>query len=74
MSCEPATSGQDALDAFLGARRDERRAVRQSLTTADRAATLSHPEYGSLTVDWVIHQIAGHQIHHAQQLETIATR
>ena len=33
--------------------------------------TLSHPEYGSLTVDWIIHQTAGHQIHHLKQLEQI---
>ena len=35
-----------------------------SLSDADRAIALSHPEYGSLTVDWIIHQMAGHQIHH----------
>jgi DinB superfamily len=73
MSCEPATSGQDALDAFLGLAAMNA-ALFDKLTTIDRAATLSHPEYGSLTVDWVIHQIAGHQIHHCAQLESIATR
>ena len=45
-----------------------------SLSDADRAVSLSHPEYGSLTVDWIIHQMAGHQIHHLKQLEAIATR
>jgi hypothetical protein len=39
-----------------------------------RATTLSHPEYGSLTVDGILHQMAGHQIHHLKQLEEIATR
>jgi hypothetical protein len=43
-----------------------------SLSEADRAITLSHPDYGSLTVDWIIHQMAGHQIHHLKQLEQIA--
>ena len=37
-----------------------------SLSDADRAISLSHPEYGSLTVDWIIHQMAGHQIHHLE--------
>jgi hypothetical protein len=44
-----------------------------SLSTADRQMTLSHPEYGSLTVDWIIHQLAGHQIHHLLQLEAIGS-
>ena len=39
---------------------------------ADRSISLSHPEYGALTVDWIIHQMAGHQIHHLEQLEQIA--
>ena len=45
-----------------------------SLSDADRAIALSHPEYGSLTVDWIVHQMAGHQIHHLKQLEAIAAR
>jgi len=43
-----------------------------TLSDADRAVPFSHPEYGSLTVDWIIHQMAGHQIHHLKQLEQIA--
>ena len=45
-----------------------------SLSAADRATPLTHPEYGALTVDWIIHQMAGHQIHHLKQLEEIAAR
>jgi hypothetical protein len=41
------------------------------LSTEDRATPLSHPEYGRLTVDWMIHQMAGHQVHHLRQLERI---
>jgi hypothetical protein len=66
-------SGHDALDAFLGLAAMNI-ALFASLSDADRAASLSHPEYGSLTVDWIIHQMAGHQIHHLKQLEAIATR
>jgi uncharacterized damage-inducible protein DinB len=68
---ESATSGQDALDAFLGLAAMNA-ALFDSLSPADRAIAFAHPEYGSLTVDWLIHQIAGHQIHHLTQLETIA--
>ena len=66
-------SGAEALDAFLGVAAMNI-ALFASFSEADRALTLSHPEYGSLTVDWIIHQMAGHQIHHLRQLETIATR
>ena len=73
MARESATTGHDALDAFLGTAAMNV-ALFASLSAADRAVTLSHPEYGSLTVDWMIHQIAGHQIHHLKQLEQIAGR
>ena len=66
-------SGADALAAFLGLAAMNI-GLFASLSDADRASALSHPEYGSLTVDWVIHQMAGHQIHHFRQLEEIAAR
>lgn len=66
-------NGPGALEAFLGTAAMNI-ALFASLAETDRAITLSHPEYGSLTVDWIIHQIAGHQIHHLKQLETIAER
>jgi hypothetical protein len=64
-------TGYDALDAFLGTAAMNI-ALFASLAQVDRAVTLSHPEYGSLTVDWIVHQMAGHQIHHLKQLERIA--
>jgi len=66
-------TGHDALDAFLGTAAMNI-ALFASLSEADRAIALSHPDYGSLTVDWIIHQMAGHQIHHLKQLDAIATR
>ena len=71
MARESVTSGHDALDAFLGTAAMNI-ALFAALSDADRAVALSHPEYGSLTVDWIIHQMAGHQIHHLKQLEAIA--
>jgi DinB superfamily len=64
-------TGHDALDAFVGTA-VLNIALFASLSDRDRAITLSHPEYGALTVDWIIHQMAGHQIHHLKQLEAIA--
>jgi uncharacterized damage-inducible protein DinB len=68
---EQKLSGKDALDAFL-ALVTMNREFFGALSAADRATTLSHPEYGTLTVDWILNQLAGHQIHHLGQLEQIA--
>jgi DinB family protein len=66
-------TGRAALDAFL-ALAVMNTALFGALSPADRETTLTHPEYGSLTVDWIVHQMAGHQIHHLRQLEAISTR
>jgi hypothetical protein len=70
MKREPALSGRDALDAFVAMARMNA-ALFDSLSTADRATPLSHPEFGTITVDWIIHQMAGHLIHHLKQLEQL---
>jgi DinB superfamily len=64
-------SGAEALDAFL-ALVTMNRAFFDGLSAAERGTTLSHPEYGALTVDWILHQLAGHQIHHLAQIEQIS--
>ena len=71
MAKEHTLAGKEALDALL-ALMTMNRAFFGGLSPADLGATLSHPEYGALTVDWILHQLAGHQIHHLQQLERIA--
>jgi hypothetical protein len=48
------------------------RSLFESLSADQLATGLTHPEYGALTVDWIIHQIAGHQIHHLRHLEKAA--
>jgi hypothetical protein len=67
---EQSLSGRDAANAFLVLARMNA-ALYKQLPAADRNLPFSHPEYGTLTVDWVIHQSAGHQIHHLKQLERI---
>ena len=67
---ETRISGPEALETFLALARMNGLFF-DGLSTADRATTLSHPEYGALTIDWIIHQMAGHQIHHLRQLEGI---
>jgi hypothetical protein len=68
---ESAVSGSDALNAFL-ALVTLNVALFGALSARDRETPLTHPEYGALTVDWIIHQMAGHQIHHLLQLQQIA--
>lgn len=68
-----AVSAHVALDALVSLSAMNR-AFFESLSAADRATAFSHPEYGALTIDWIIHQMAGHGIHHLKQLDEIATR
>jgi hypothetical protein len=63
-------TGPEAVDAFVALARMNG-VLFAGLSAADRATPLTHPEYGTLTVDWIIHQVAGHQIHHLRQLERI---
>src|SRR5262245_30687042 len=68
---ENRASGGEAVAAYYGLRQMNL-ALFGSLSSADRQIPITHPEYGAISVDWVIHQMAGHDINHLQQLETIA--
>ena len=70
IACDRDISGRDALDAFVAVARMNA-ALFASLSPAARATSLTHPDYGPLTVDWIVHQTAGHQIHHLKQLESL---
>ena len=37
-----------------------------------RARPFQHPEFGEISVDWILHTLAGHDRHHLEQLQTIA--
>lgn len=68
---ESAAPAADALDVFLSLGRMNQ-ALFATFSPEDAAVALTHPEYGALTVDWIVHQIAGHQIHHLRQIEQAA--
>lgn len=70
MAREAGLSGPDAADAFIALSRMNT-AFFAGLSAAERQTPFTHPEYGALTVDWLIYQMAGHQIHHVKQLERI---
>jgi hypothetical protein len=67
MEIEQGYSGPGAATAF-GALAAMNLALYESLSDADRGTTLTHSEYGQLTVDWIIHQQAGHHVHHLKHL------
>jgi hypothetical protein len=67
---ETRLSGPEALETFLALARMNVLFF-DGLSSADRATRLSHPDYGELTLDWIIHQMAGHQVHHLRQLQGI---
>jgi len=50
---------------------DDLHVMLQREVVARIAARPGTREYGRLTVDWMIHQMAGHQVHHLRQLERI---
>jgi hypothetical protein len=59
-----------ALDAYV-ALRQLNVTMFTGMTPTQRQRTFRHPEYGDLSVDWVAAQLAGHDIHHLKQLQTI---
>jgi hypothetical protein len=70
MRSEHSLGGLQAAETFLVLARMNL-ALYNGLTPEERSTPFSHPEYGELTIDWVVHQSAGHLRHHLMQLETI---
>lgn len=67
-----AAAGPDIAAVFLGLA-GLNLALFASLGAADRATTFVHPQFGEITVDWLIHLLAGHQLHHLGQVQAITT-
>lgn len=70
LAIDDHADGPTALDAYTALRRLNV-AMFKGMTAAGRQRTFKHPEYGDLTVEWVAAQLAGHDIHHLKQLQTI---
>jgi hypothetical protein len=71
MARETRATGATALHAFE-ALANLNLALFDGLSSADREIAMSHPEYGTITVDWIIHLLPGHQLHHLRQIEQSA--
>jgi hypothetical protein len=70
MPIDEKTDARTALDAYTTLRRFNL-AMFRNLTPDQRERTFSHPDYGALTVWWIASQLAGHDIHHLRQIETV---
>lgn len=71
LALEPHGSGALALQWF-NVLSQVNLALYSSLSVAQRQTPFMHAEYGRLTVDWLIYQQAGHQVHHLTQLEGLS--
>ena len=67
---DEACDARTALDAYTTLRRFNL-AMWRKLTSDQRQRSFNHPEYGDLTVEWIMAQMAGHDIHHLKQFELI---
>jgi uncharacterized damage-inducible protein DinB len=72
MAAEPLDAAA-ALAAYEGFRAMNL-ALFRSLTPAQRATTLTHPERGQMDVWEIAASLAGHELHHLAQIETVAAR
>lgn len=70
LTVDEHADGPTALDAYTALRRLNV-AMFKGLSPAQRQRTFKHPQYGDLNADWVAAQIAGHDLHHLKQLQTI---
>jgi hypothetical protein len=67
---DESVDARTALDVYTTLRRLNV-AMFRTVTPERRDRPFTHPEYGELTVGWIANQMAGHDIHHLQQIEIL---
>lgn len=70
MPLDEQIDARTALETYLTLRRLNLGMFR-ALTPDQQNRGFQHPEYGELTVGWIMAQMAGHDIHHLKQLEQV---
>ena len=71
VALESPTEAGIALDAFLALRRLNLILYRR-ITAEQRFRPVVHPEFGAISVDWILRVLAGHDLHHLAHLQAIA--
>jgi uncharacterized damage-inducible protein DinB len=72
MEKEASSDAASALAAYLALRQFNLQLF-ERLSPAERNTAFQHPEYGQLTVQWLLEMIAGHELHHVPHFQAIAT-
>lgn len=72
VALESPSDPQVALEAFLSLRQFNLLLYRR-LTPEQRSRPFGHPELGHISVDWILHVLAGHDLHHIKHLEAAAS-
>src|SRR5262245_55291683 len=57
-----------ALDAYLALRRLNLGLYR-GIGEEERQRPILHPQYGEMSIDWILRTLAGHDLHHMRHLE-----
>jgi hypothetical protein len=70
MAIEPGATADAALAMYLAVR-GMNLALCRTLTPEQRGRRLTHPEYGTIDVEWIMAMFAGHERHHLPQFESI---
>lgn len=67
---DASAAARTALDAYTSLR-SFNLSMWRGLNEDQRNRRFNHPEYGELNVAWIMAQMAGHDIHHLRQLESV---
>lgn len=59
-----------ALDAYV-ALRWLNLGLYRGVREQERHRLFQHPEYGEMSVDWILRTLAGHDLHHLRHLESV---
>jgi hypothetical protein len=70
MAIDTQADARTALDAYVTLR-SFNLAMWRALTPEQIDRRFTHPEYGDLTVGWIMAQMAGHDIHHVKQFQMV---
>lgn len=68
MAIDSQAGARTALDAYTTLRQFNL-AMWRALTPDQINRAFTHPDYGELTVGWIMAQMAGHDIHHLKQFQ-----
>jgi hypothetical protein len=68
---ESPADGRAALEAFAALRRLDLRLYR-GITPAEAKRSFPHPEFGEISIGWILGTLAGHDLHHLRHLKAIA--